>query len=60
MNGYYVSMHVNNTTLSIVYHTSELEKMHHLIVVECACINEIVDGIANLAQKPENVVQMFA
>ena len=46
--------------LSLVHHTRMLKKNHHLIVVECGCMNEFGGGILNLAQIHENVVQVFA
>jgi hypothetical protein len=53
-------MAITVTALSLFRHTCELKTLHHFIVVECGCMDEFVDGIVNLAQILENVVQMFA
>ena len=45
--------------LSLFCHTRRLKNMHNLIIIECGYVNENVNAIVNLAQIPENVVQMF-
>ena len=56
----YDYMFVIASTLSMFYHTRELKKIHHLIVVECACVGEFIGSIFNLAQIFANVMQMLA
>lgn len=45
-------MPVNFIPLSFFCHTRELKKTHHLVVVECGLLNQIVGGMVNLAQIP--------
>ena len=45
--------------LSLLRHAGKLKKMHHFIVVEWGCVNELVGGIVNFAQIPKNVAQVF-
>lgn len=52
-------MRVTIIALSLLRHTGKLKKMYHFVIVECGCMNEFVGGIANLAQIPKNVLQMF-
>lgn len=48
------------TALSLFCQTRELEKTHHLVVVEYGCMNKFVSGVVNLAQIIEHIIQMFA
>ena len=45
--------------LSLFHHANKLKQTHHLIVVECGCMNEFVGGRVNLIQILENIVHMF-
>ena len=42
-------MVVTTMVLSLFHHVRMLKKKHHLIVVECGCMNEFVNDIVNLA-----------
>lgn len=46
----YDYMFIIASTLSMFRHTRELKKIHHLIVVEYACVNEFIGNMVNLAQ----------
>ena len=46
--------------LSLLCHTHEVQKMHHFIVIEFGCMNELVNDIINLVETLEHVVQMLA
>ena len=52
-------MTLNLMALSLFHHICELEKMHHLIVVEYECMDEHVVGAVHLAQMPLHIVQIF-
>jgi len=48
------------TPLKLFRYTCELEKMHHLIVTNCGCMNKVVvGGGVNLVQILEHKIQMF-
>lgn len=55
----YVSMPITFNNLSLFCHTHKVDKIHHLVIVECGCMNEFVGDIVNLAKTLENIVQML-
>ena len=48
-------MAITNVALSLFHRTNELEKTHHLVIIECGYVNKLVSGIVNLALMHEHI-----
>ena len=45
--------------LSLFRNTRKFQKMHHLVILICGCINRLIGGVVILPQIPKHILQFF-